>query len=66
MHICMYACMHVCMHVCMYACMYVYLYSSIFVYLHVKNKDGDILRFLRDKEINKYKEIYFSEIFPIN
>jgi len=32
--------------------------------LIIKNKDGDVLRFLRNKEINKYKEIYFSEILP--
>ena len=32
--------------------------------LIIKNKDGDVFRFLRNKEIKKYSEIYFSEILP--
>lgn len=32
--------------------------------LIIKNKNGDVLRFLRNKEVDKYKEIYFSEILP--
>jgi len=30
----------------------------------IKKKNGDVLRFLREKELKKYNEIYFSEILP--
>ena len=30
----------------------------------IKTKNGDVLRFLRKKELKKFNEIYFSEILP--
>lgn len=32
----------------------------------IKTKNGDVLRFLRNQELKKFNEIYFSEILPKN